>query len=176
MTTREKSRTTKASSSITLASAKQLQEMAQRALASDPGLDVYRAARATQGVKLTRKQAAAEMAAREQAEAEQKRSAEQERAAQLLSEVNDRARKTVAASVAAMVDVEEMLRSLGEDHGFAHMDPIDAADVILSHLRRHVGELERALFQLGAYKGNEPAYRGRPARGWFAESLTRLVE
>lgn len=162
-------------------SAKDLLKKAQAALKSpalaeaisdDPVMvDVYRMARSSGGVKMTRTQARKEMA--ELAAAKKEREAEELRvkSEKFTQEADDSAREDVAASLRGLLAVKDMLLSIergDEPFGF---DDRRNADVIGTYLMKHAATLERALFQLRAWEGEK---FGKKAEAIFANDLFRI--
>lgn len=128
-------------------------------------LDVYRAMRSARGKKLTRKQAAAEMREYKKAKATRKRAEQDELARERVAETNAQARKTVADGLRRLLAVDEMLRALATDQGFAHMDAIDSAEAARTILVHHMAAMEQALYQLGIWNGNGGS--DSQPEGWF---------
>lgn len=141
---------------------------------SNAELDIYRAAMAGRGVKLTRKQAAADMERRRKTREDEEAARIAKEAAELVSEANERAKADVDKSLRGLVDVLEILRGLAKQNNFSGIDPLDVADIAVSHLEKHGASLEQALFQLSVYEGTAVS-KGR-REGWFSDYLQpRLV-
>lgn len=162
-------------------SAKDLLKKAQAALKSpalaeaisdDPVMvDVYRVARSSGGVKMTRTQARKEMAERAAAKKESEAEELRVRAEKLAEQINASAREDVANSLRGLLAVRDMLLSIEQGDEPFGFDDQRNAEVIGTFLMKHAATLERALFQLHAWEGEK---FGKKAEAIFANDLFRI--
>lgn len=164
MTTKTESR------SLNIESAEQLQARAFQTLE----IDVYRAGKLEQGVKLTRAQAAREILKIREGVKRREAEADKDKAAELSANLEQYAKRDVAEALREFCAIRDTLETMAAGDDFPRMEPRDVAGLMLSHLEKHAAKLEQALFQLGAYEGHEKVSKREPASGWFNERLTRI--
>jgi hypothetical protein len=152
-----------------------LSKQAQAAFTDPALLDVYRIARTiNKGGKLTRKQAAAEIAERLAAEQAAKADKQKEDTARVSKMIEDTAKESVDRSLRGLMVARDMLLSIEQGEDAYGLTPERNAEIIGTFLMKHASKLEQALYQLGIYEGEGKVKGRNHVEGIFNPDLFRI--